>query len=221
MRFNDVDAPWREVVGVVGDVKHWGLDREVNPEVYMPYDQQPSRTLTYVLHAGSDPTMLVSAVGAHVTAFDGDLPLGTVRTLEAVAARSVAARRWSAVLLGMFAVLGALLAGAGIYGVMAHLVSMRTGEIGIRMTLGARPGRVLRQVMTEALTQAGAGLAVGLIAAFAAMRGLQTLLFEVTAADPTTFVVTTFAVLAVAGLAALVPALRAMRVNPVQALRAD
>lgn len=220
MRFNDADAPWREVVGVISDVKHWGLDREVNPEVYLPHDQQPSPMLTYVLYSSSDPGALVSAVAAHVKAFDADLPMGAVRTLEAVAARSVAARRWSALLLGMFAVLGALLAGAGIYGVMAHLVSMRSGEIGIRMTLGARPAGVLRHIMREALLQAAVGLVVGLLAAFAAMRGIQTLLFDVTATDPMTFV-TAAVILAMAGLAAVVPAVRAMRVNPVQALRAE
>jgi putative ABC transport system permease protein len=221
MRFNGGEEPWREVVGVIADVKHWGLDREVNPEVYMAHEQQPSSTLTYVLHAAGDPVALISAVGAHVKAFDPDLPLGLVRTMDAVAARSMAARRWSALLLGMFAVLGLVLAGAGIYGVMAHIVSMRTGEIGIRMTLGARPGGVLRQVLGEAILQTAVGLVIGLIVAFAAMRGLRALLFEVTASDPVTFAGTVVTVLIVAGLAALVPAVRAMRVDPVRALRSE
>ncbi len=221
MRFNDNEAPWREVVGVIADVKHWGLDAPVNPETYLPHDQQPSPTLTYVFHSAGDPTALVTAVRAHVKSFDPDLPIGAVRTMEDVASRSVAARRWSALLLGLFALLGIGLAAAGIYGVMAHLVSMRTGEIGIRMTLGARPGGLLRQVLGEALVQAAAGLAVGLVIAFAAMRGLQTMLFEINTADPLTFAATVVAVLAVAGLAAIVPAIRAMKVDPITALRAE
>jgi predicted permease len=215
------EDPWREVIGVVRDVKHWGLDREVNPELYMPYDQQPSATLTYVLHTASSPESVVAAVEAQVKAFDRDLPLGAVRTFEDVASKSVATHRWSALLLGMFAILGVVLAGAGIYGVMAHLVSMRTGEIGIRMTLGAHPVRVLRQVLSEALTQAAVGLAIGLVAAYAGMRTIQSLLFEIKAADPIAFVAATAVVLIVACLAGIVPAVRAMRVDPVRALRAE
>jgi predicted permease len=221
MRFNDPNAPWREVVGVIDDVKHWGLDREVNPETYMPHEQQPSATLTYVLHAAADPSVLVGPVTEHVRAFDADLPLGSVRTMEEVAAKSVGTRRWSALLLGMFAVLGLVLAAAGIYGVMAHLVSMRTGEIGIRMTLGARPVGVLRQILGEALVQASLGLGIGLVVAFAVMRGLESMLFQITAADPITFIGTMISVLVVAGLASAVPAIRAMRVDPIQALRGE
>jgi putative ABC transport system permease protein len=121
----------------------------------------------------------------------------------------------------MFAILGVVLAAAGIYGVMAHLVTMRTGEIGIRMTLGARPSGVLRQVLREALTHAAIGLAIGLVAAALAMRAAQTLLFEIQASDPVTFAVTVATVLAVAGLAAIIPAVRAMRVDPLAALRAE
>lgn len=221
VRFNGGNEPWREVVGVITDVKHWGLDREVNPEMYLTHDQFPWSSLTYVLHATGDAAALVTAVTAHVKEFDADLPLGAVRTMDAVAARSMAARRWSALLLGMFAVLGLVQAAAGIYGVMAHIVSMRTGEIGIRMTLGARPAGVLAQVLGEALLQTGVGLAIGLLVAVAAMRGLSALLFEVTATDPTTFVGAVVTVLGMAGLAALVPAVRAMRVDPVRALRSE
>ena len=215
------EPSWREVVGVIGDVKHWGLDREVNPELYLPHEQQPSASLTYVFHTAGDPLGVVDAVSAHVKAVDPDLPLTAVRTMEQVEAKSVAARRWSALLLGLFALLGVLLAGAGIYGVMAHLVSLRTGEIGIRMTLGARPSAVLRQVLGEAILQASVGLAVGLVAAFALTRGLNALLFDVTASDPIAFLGAGATVLVVAALAAIVPAMRAMRIDPVRALRAE
>jgi putative ABC transport system permease protein len=215
------DPNWRQIVGVIADVKHWGLDRDVNPELYVPHEQQPGTTLSYVLHTSGDPIALVPTIAEHVRAVDPDLPLGAVRTLEEVASRSVAARRWSALLLGMFAMLGLILSAAGIYGVMGHLVSMRTGEIGIRMTLGARPARVLRLVLGEALVQAATGLTLGLVVAFTAMRGLDAMLFEVTAVDPITFACAGIAVLSVAGLAALIPAIRAMRVDPVRALRTE
>ncbi len=213
--------PWREVIGVIGDVKHWGLDVEVNPELYMSHDQQPSAGLSYVLHTAGEPMSVASAVADAVRAVDPLMPVTSVRTMEEVAARSVGVRRWSALLLGMFAVLGVVLAAAGIYGVMAHLVTMRTGEIGIRMTLGARPGGVLRQILREALTHAGIGLVIGLIVAALAMRGAQALLFEIQASDPVTFAITVATVLAVAALAAIIPAVRAMRVDPLSALRAE
>jgi putative ABC transport system permease protein len=215
------DPNWRQIIGVIMDVKHWGLDREVNPELYMPHEQQPSPMLTYVLHTSGDPSALITPVAEHVKAVDPQLPMGAVRTLEEVASKSVAARRWSALLLGMFAGLGLVLSAAGIYGVMGHLVSMRTGEIGIRMTLGAKPAGVLRQILGEAVVQAAAGLILGLAVAFAVTRLLEAMLFEVTAVDPITFGAAGAAVLAVAGLAALVPALRAMRVDPVRALRTE
>jgi putative ABC transport system permease protein len=219
VRFVGDKEPWREVVGVIGDVRHWGLDREVVPELYMPHAQQPSSTLSYVLHTSSDPVAAVAAVKAQVAAVDPDLPLGDVRTMDDVAARSVAARRWSALLLGLLALVGTFLAGAGIYGVMAHVVSLRTSEIGIRMTLGARPLAMLRQVLFEALSQTAVGLFIGLAAAYATAPALESMLYEVRAADPVAFVASAGVVLVVAMLAAAVPALKAMRVDPVQAVR--
>ena len=212
---------WREVVGIIGDVKHWGLDVEVNPEMYLPHDQLPSPNLTYVLHTSGNPMSAAGAVAEAVKAVDPLMPLTSVRTMEDVAARSVGVRRWSALLLGMFAVLGLVLAAAGIYGVMAHLVSMRTGEIGIRMTLGARPTGVLGQVLREALTHAAIGLVIGLATAAVVMQGAKALLFEIESSDPLTLAATVTAVLAVSGLAAFIPAVRAMRVDPLSALRAE
>ena len=221
MRFNAPGERWREVIGVIHDVKHWGLDREVNPEVYMPHEQQPSTTLGYVLHTSGDPLSLIPAIATHVRAVDPSLPLGAARTFDEVAARSMAARRWSALLLGAFAVLGLVLAAAGIYGVMTHLVSLRRGEIGIRLTLGASPVAVLREVLGEALLNTGIGLAIGVAAAVLATRALQSLLFEIQPLDPVTFVGTAVVTAAMATLAALAPAIRAMRVDPVQTLRSS
>jgi putative ABC transport system permease protein len=217
VRFTN-DERWRQVVGVIADVRHWGLDREVSPELYMSHDQQPSSTLSYVLHTTGDPLSIVPVLKSHVAAVDPALPVGDVRTMDDVSARSVAARRWSAMLLGLFALLGTCLAGAGIYGVMTHVVALRTGEIGIRMTLGARPARMLQQVLGETLAHAAIGLAIGLGLAYVAAPLIAATLFEVRAADPVAFLGTGVVVFAVATAAALIPALRAMRVDPAQAL---
>jgi putative ABC transport system permease protein len=221
MRFNGGNEPWREVVGIIGDVRHWGLDREVNPELYMPHEQEPAATLSFVLQAATSPTMLVPEMARLVRDFDPHLPLGTTRTMDDVAARSVAARRWSAVLLGSFGVLALVLAAVGICGVMAQLVSSRTSEIGIRLALGARPGEVLWQIVGEGLLYAITGLAVGLVVSLAVMRGLNALLFEVGSTDPLTLAAVSVTLLVVAFSACVGPARRAMRIDPVQALRLE
>ncbi len=221
VRFNGDNEAWREVVGVIKDVRHWGLDRDVNPEMYLPFEQQPSPTLTFVVHAGIPPTALIPEITRLVHEVDANLPLGATRTMDEVAARSVAARQWSALLLGLFALLALALAGVGIYGVMAQLVSTRTGEIGIRLTLGARPGEVLRQIVGEGVLYTLAGVSLGLAVSLAAMRGLQALLFEVRPTDPLTLGLVAITLVLVAAAACLGPALRAMRIDPVQALRYD
>ena len=219
-RFNGTDTRWREVVGVIKDVRHWGLDREVNPEAYMPHEQQPTPVMSFVLHTSlANAGALAPEVQRLVLDVDPNLPLGASRTMEEVAARSVAARRWSAVLLGAFALLALALAAVGIYGVMTHLVASRTSEIGIRLTLGARPGEVLRQMLTEGLLYTVGGLTIGIALSLALMRGLQGLLYQVAPADPLTITGVAFTLLVVSTIACLGPARRAMRIDPVQALR--
>lgn len=210
---------WREVVGVVRDVRHWGLDRPVNPEMYFPLPQYPSNGLTFVLSTDGDPASLATAVREELRRVDPDLPLSNVRTMDEVARRSVAARRAGMLLLGTFGALALILAAAGIYGVMAHLVALRTSEIGVRMTLGAQPRDVMRLVLKEGLLQAVLGLAIGLSGAVLLMRSFQTMLYEISPADPITLGAVVVLLLSTALIACIVPARRAMRVDPVMALR--
>ena len=218
VRFTDQDI-WREVVGVIGDVKHWGLDEPVNPELYVPTTQFPAWVLTWVLLTNGDPLTLVPIAQRHVREIDANVPLFQVRTMEEVAARSVEPRRWTMTLLAVFAVLALVLAAAGIYGVMSHLVSLRTPEIGVRLTLGAKPASVMRQILGEGAMQAGIGLIIGLAGSLALMRGLRTFLFGIEPTDPLTIVTVGASLMLVALIAVSVPALRAMRIDPVTALR--
>jgi predicted permease len=213
-------AGWREVVGIVADVKHWGYDRAVNPEMYLPQRQMVWAGLTFVLATDLDPAHLTTAVRAELKAVDPDLPLSNVRTMEDVASRSVAARRSSMLLLTIFGVLALVLAAAGIYAVMAQLVALRSTELGVRMTLGARPATLMALVLREGLVQAIIGLAIGLTAGVLVMRGFRSVLFRVSPADPLTLAGVAVILLLIATLACLIPARRAMRVDPVQALRA-
>jgi putative ABC transport system permease protein len=213
------DSEWREIVGIVQDVKHWGLDVPVNPEMYVPFEQNPQAGMSFVLEAAADPLSLIPNVQRHVRELDPTIPVSSVRTFDEVAARSVEQRRFMMTLLACFAVLALVLAAAGIYGVMAHLVSLRTPEIGVRLTLGAKPGSVMRQVLGEGAIQAAIGLAIGLGASLALMKGLRTILFGIEPTDPLTLASVAVSLMLVAILAVTVPALRAMRVDPISALR--
>jgi putative ABC transport system permease protein len=218
VRFTDQDT-WREVVGIINDVKHWGLDAPVNPELYVPTSQFPAFSQTFVLLAKGDPLALVPIAQRHVRELDANLPLFQVRTMEEVAAVSVERRRWTMTLLAVFAILALVLAAAGIYGVMAHLVALRTPEIGVRLTLGAKPAAVMRQVLGEGAVQAAIGLAIGLGASFAVMQGLRSILFGVEPTDALTLTSVGVSLMLVAVIAVIVPAVRAMRIDPVTALR--
>jgi len=211
---------WREVVGVIADVRHWGLDRVVNPEMYFPQVQLPfSAAMTFVLQTKADPASLAAAAREQVQLVDGNLPLSDVRTMDQVAALSMASRRGGMLLLSVFGLLALTLAAAGIYGVMSHLVALRRAEIGIRMTLGAQPSAVMALVLKEGLLQAAVGLAIGIAGGVMAMRTFRAMLFEVEPADPVTIAAVTILLFATAALACIVPARRAMRVDPVEALR--
>ena len=223
----EVDSVWRTVVGVVGDVRHRGLSAQPRPEMFLPYDQFPAgtgtatRALYLVIRTAGDPGALVPAVRAALAGIDPDVPLAGVQTMEEAMGSWAAERRLLMLLVTSFAALALLLGAVGIYGVMAHLVAQREREIGVRVALGAVPGEIVRLVTTQGMAMVGLGIVAGAVISLAATRLLQSLLFEVRSSDPVTLLGTALALAAVAALAMLVPALRATRVDPIEALRAD
>ena len=207
------------IVGVIGDTKQRGLADETMPEATASALQWPRFMMTLVLRTPLDPLSLVSAVRKEVTDLDKNLPLYGVRTMDEVLAEQVATQRFNAGALLGFAALAMLLAGVGIYGVMAYAVGQRTREIGVRMALGARPQNVLGMVLKEGLWMAVVGVVLGVAASFGLTRLMKSMLFGVTASDPGTFVGVAVVLIGVALLACWIPARRATRVDPVIALR--
>jgi putative ABC transport system permease protein len=208
-----------EIVGVVGDVRHFGPDAESRAQTYFCHLQSPGNQMSLIVRTAANPLNLVAAATAEVRAIDAAQPVYDVQTLELLVSQSIAPRRFAMLLLGTFAMVALLLGAIGIYGVISYAVSKRTHEIGIRMALGARRpdvlGLVVRQGMRLALTGVGAGLA----GALAVTRVLETLLFEVKPFDPLIFLFVTLTLTAVALLACWLPARRATKVDPMEALR--
>ena len=222
-----VDSVWRTVVGVVGDVRHRGLDAEPRPEIYLPHAQFPAgtgpalRTLRVVLRSEGDPTALTGPLRAALSELDPDIPLSDVRTMEEALGDRAAQRRLTMLLVGSFALLALTLGAVGVYGVMAHLVMQRHREIGIRIALGALPREILGLVLSQGLWLTGAGIALGLLGAMASTRLLAGLLFGVEPTDLATFLATATTLATVAIAAAFLPALRATRTDPITALRSE
>jgi putative ABC transport system permease protein len=211
---------WREIVGVVGDVRHLGLDWGLRPEIYIPFIQFGGPwPATLVLRATGATRNLIAAVRNEVKAIDKDQPISNIKTLDELLEKSVAQRRFNLLSLGIFACVALALAATGIYGVMSSLVSQRTHEIGIRMALGAQQRDVLNLVVGRGLRLVLIGLGVGFAGALALTRLLRNLLFEVSATDPLTFGVIAMLLLGVAFLACYLPARRATKVDPLVALR--
>jgi len=210
---------WREIVGVVGNVKHKALATEVMPEAYFPYKQVPENFMGLVVRTGSDPVSMISAIRNQVLSLDKDQPVSDIMTMDQRLAKSVASSRFVMLLLGSFSVLALGLAAVGIYGVMSYLVTQRTQEIGVRMALGAQKRDVLKLVVGRGMVLTIIGLAIGLVASLALTRLMRSLLFEVTPTDWITFVITSVVLLTVALLACYIPARRATKVDPLVALR--
>jgi putative ABC transport system permease protein len=212
---------WITIVGVVGDVKHFGLDLPEQPGLYSPYTQAPpwKRWTSLVARTQSDPAGMAGAVKQQVWKIDPQLPLTKVETMDEVAAGSFAARRFNMLLLVIFAGLALVLAAVGIYGVMSYAVTQRTQEIGIRMALGARAVDVLKLIIRNGMTLISIGVVIGVAGAFALTRLLATLLFGVKPTDTLTFVTVSVVLIFVALLACYIPARRATKVDPLVALR--
>ena len=213
------EPSWMTIVGIVADVRQRGLHADPRAEVYVSSLQSPSRYATLILRSSLEPSGLAASVGREVRAVDGDVPLYDVKTMREVLDGSLAARRFNMALLALFAAVAVLLAGVGLYGVLAYMVTQRTHEIGVRMALGARPRDVLRLVVGQGMLLSLGGVLIGTLGALGLTRLLSSLLVGVAATDPWTFGTVAVLLSGVACLACYVPARRAARVDPLIALR--
>ena len=217
----DGEQQWLEIVGIVGNVRQYRADEAPVPMVYVPHTSTPQRSYSLIVRAEGDALALSSSVRAAIQSVDPSLPIVRARTLDDVIGASLTQRRFNMTLLMVFAVIALILAIAGIYGTVAYAVAQRTQEIGIRVALGATTGEVLRLVLVDALKPVGGGLALGMVAAFALTRALDRLVYGISTTDTLTFVTLPLVLGLVAMIASWLPAMRATRVDPMIALRAD
>jgi len=217
---DNVLPPPREIVGVVGDVRHESLDADSGPEYYVPYTQAPAAFMSLVVKSSSDnPSSLAAGLREAIKEMDKDQYVATIQPMTNLVRESVARRRFNAVLTGVFAVVALVLASIGIFGVLNYSVAQRTQEMGLRVALGAQTRDVLRLVLGQGIRLILLGLALGLVASFALTRVLAGMLFGVTPTDPVTFVAVSLLLAGVALLACYLPARRATKVDPLVALR--
>jgi putative ABC transport system permease protein len=219
-----------QIVGVVNDIKQFGLGAPAPRTVFVPVEQVDDRlmrgarqfvTMKFAVRTSGDPLALGAVVKQEMLKVDPSLPLTNVRSLEQIMGRSLAQQRFNSMLLGLFAAIGLLLAAIGVYGVISYVVTQRTHEIGIRVALGARAGDVLKLIVGKGLALAFAGVALGLAASFALTRLMEDFLFGVKPTDPLTFGSVALLLIVVALVACYVPARRAMKVDPMAALRVE
>jgi putative ABC transport system permease protein len=222
-RINITNGPdaWREIIGIVGDIKQDGVDKATGAQSYEPFAQAPFNSLNVVIRTKASPAALLGALRPAVYEVDKDQPVGIIRPLEEIMAESIARQRFAMLLLTVFSGVALVIAAVGIYGVMAYNVVQRTGEFGIRMALGAQQRDVLRLVLTQGGKLIGLGLLIGLLATLGASRAMGSMLFNTSAYDPLTLGTITVVLAAVAFVACFFPANRATKVNPIEALRAE
>ena len=227
MGSDDPKRPWMTVVGLVRNVRHNGVTAVVKEKFYVPYSQFPAaagfaaRNMNLVVRASGDPLALVGPIRAEVRRLDPNLPIANVRPMTKVVDTSLATPRLTGALLSIFAGLALFLAAVGITGVLAYLVTRRRREIGIRMALGASTAMVVRLVLRKGLATAGTGIAAGVLGAMLLTRLMEGMLYGVAPRDPGTFLAVPLLVLAIALAASAAPALRAARVDPLEALRSE
>ena len=210
---------WREIVGLVGHVKHTDLEGESRAQYYIPHQQRPQPGMALVVRTPNDPNSLAGSVRGVIKSADADLPVFRVRTMDQFVADSMTQRKFALLLICVFACLALLLSAIGLYGVMAYSVTQRTHELGLRMALGAQASDVLKLVVKQGMLLAVIGLALGVVGAIFLSRLMKTMLFNVSATDPLVFVAIALTLAAVALLACFVPARRATKVDPMVALR--
>jgi putative ABC transport system permease protein len=223
----DAKNPWYKIVGIVGDVRHQGLETEPMPELYFPYLQTPesqntvaiTRYATLILRTAADPSSLAGVLRREVLAVDSDQPAAYIMTMEQMIAESLTYQRLSMILLGLFAALALLLGAIGLHGVIAYLVTLRQREIGIRMALGAQKTDILKLVVREGLVLALIGVAIGLAGAYGLTRAMSSLLFSVSPTDSAIFFGIALLLMGVALLACYIPARRATKIDPMIAIR--
>jgi putative ABC transport system permease protein len=219
--FPEYNGLWREVIGVVSDIKMNGVDRGASMQTYVLFSQEPHTALGLIVRTQGNPLAVVAPIEQAIHTVDKDLPVYSVWTMDQLLGNSLAQRRLTLVLLSSFAALALLLAAVGVYGVIAYTVRQRTRELGIRLALGAQAGDVLRLILRQGLKLTLIGVALGLTAALALTRWMESLLFGVRPADPLTFGVIALVLLLVAICACWIPARRATRVDPLIALRSE
>src|SRR5260370_4899354 len=219
---------WCTIVGIVGDVKHTGLDADINAEMYYQYLQVPPAlmsfvegTMTLVLRTNADPVQMTAAARNEVRKLDGDMAVFNVKTMDDLVAGSLAQPRFRTMLLGTFAAVALMLAAIGLYGVIAYSVTQRINEMGVRMALGAQKSDVLKLIVGQGAQLAGIGIGLGFAISLGLMRVMSKLLFGVNPTYPLTFVVTTAAIFRVALVASTIPALNAIKLDPAGALRCE
>lgn len=217
----DQAAPWYTVIGVVGDTRHTGLETAPRPQVYVHARHDPSEQMSVVMRTAGPPLAMAPAARAAVALIDPNQPVSRISTMDRIVASSVAARRFQMIIVGGFAALAAVLSLVGLYAVVSFSVAERLQEMAVRAALGARPGHIITLVLTDGLRLAAGGILIGIIAAFSLTRYLETLLYGVRARDFATFVVVPLLLLAAALLGCLVPARRAIRVDPTTALKSE
>ncbi len=211
--------PWLTVIGIVSGSRQLSLKEGSQPEIYVPYLQNPGLTFTLVARTASDPRSLTGALRKEVLSADREIPAANIKLMEELISNSVAKERFYVLLLAVFAALALILAAVGVYGVMSYSVTLRTRDIGIRMALGARPVDIFKHIVGQALLLGLIGLGVGIVLAIASTRVMSSLLYGINATDPLTLAITSLVLLAVALLASYLPARRATRVDPLVTLR--
>jgi predicted permease len=214
-------GPWTTIVGVIGDVRHGGLEEEPQPEMYINYLQGPPVSPFIVVRTAGDPALMAEALRAEMRRIDKNVPLYDVRTMSTLRSEAVSTRRFVLLIVGAFGVLALGLAAIGVYGVMSLIVSERRREVGVRLALGAKPSQLLGMIVREASTLGAIGVVVGLLVALPVALLLHNQLYGIGSIDPATFVSVPAVLLVISALAALVPARKAMRVDPVEALRME